>query len=106
LSSLAPIVGRLEDYAKLPSGLRRRVDMGHNKITEIRAVREFQLVQKSLQRVKLRLVTSRKLDQAEMEQVEGVMKKSFEGYLERGVVFVDALPRTAAGKLRQFLSEI
>ena len=106
LPSLTRIVGRLEDYVKLPSGLRRRVDMEHYKISEIRAVREFQLVQTSLHRVELRLVTSRQLDQAEMEQVGGVMKKSFDGYLEWGVVSVDALPRTAAGKLRQFRSEV
>jgi phenylacetate-CoA ligase len=106
LPSLTRIVGRLEDYVKLPSGLRRRVDMEHYKISEIRAVREFQLVQTSLHRVELRLVTSRQLDQAEIEQVGGVMKKSFDGYLEWGVVSVDALPRTAAGKLRQFRSEV
>ena len=80
--------------------------MEHYKISEIRAVREFQLVQTSLHRVELRLVTSRPLDQAEMGQVGGIMKKSFDGYLEWGVVSVDALPRTAAGKLRQFLSEV
>jgi phenylacetate-CoA ligase len=106
LPTLTRIVGRLEDYVTLSSGVKRRVDIEHYKISEIRAVREFQLVQTSIERVELRLVTSRKLDHAEIERVGGVMRKSFDGYLEWGVVFVDSLPRTAAGKLRQFRSEV
>ena len=106
LPSLTRIVGRLEDYVTLPSGARRRVDLEHYKISEIRAVREFQLVQTSRDRVELRLVISRQLDPAEAEQVEGVVRKSFDGYLEWGVAFVDSLPRTPAGKLRQFRSEV
>jgi phenylacetate-CoA ligase len=106
LPSLTRIVGRLEDYVKLPSGVRRRVDLEHYKISAIRAVREFQLVQTSRERVELRLVTSRQLDRAESDQVEAVMGKSFDGHLAWGVVSVDSLPRTPAGKLRQFRSEV
>lgn len=106
LPSLRRIVGRLEDYVTLASGARRRVDLDHYKISAIRAVREFQLVQTSLERVELRMVLSRPLDQAELEKIDSVLRKSFKGYLEWSPRTVDSLPRTPAGKLRQFLSEI
>ena len=106
LPSLTRIVGRLEDYVTLRSGLKRRVDIEHYKISRIQAIREFQLVQTCLERVELRVVASRPLEVEDQEKLEEVLKKSFEGYLDWGVVFVDSLPRTPAGKLRQFLSEV
>ena len=80
--------------------------MDHYQISGIRAVREFQLVQTSLERAELRIVIAHPLEEAEMEKLDGVMKKLLEVYLEWSVVIVDSLPRTPAGKLRPFLSEI
>ncbi len=106
LSSLRRIVGRLDDYVTLRSGERRKADVLHYKISEIRAIREFQLVQTTLETIELRLVTSRALNEEENKVLEEVMKKSFGGYLKWSVLLVESLPRTQAGKLRQFLSEI
>ena len=106
LPSLTRIVGRLQDYLSLPSGERKRVALDHYQISGIRAVREFQLVQTSLERAELRIVISCPLDDAEMEKLNGVMKKLLEGHLEWAIVIVEALPRTVAGKLMQFRSEV
>jgi phenylacetate-CoA ligase len=106
LPSLTRIVGRLQDYLTLRSGERKRAALDHYQISGIRAVREFQLVQTSLERAELRIVIAHPLEEAEMEKLDGVMKKLLEGYLEWSVVIVDSLPRTPAGKLRPFLSEI
>jgi phenylacetate-CoA ligase len=106
LPSLTRIVGRLEDYFTLPSGERRRNDLNHYKISKIGAVREFQLVQTSREHIELRIVVSKDLDAEERETLDAVMKKSFEGRLEWSIATVDSLPRTPAGKLMQFRSEI
>ena len=106
LPSLSRIVGRLHDYVVLRSGDKRRVYIEHYKISAIRAVREFQLVQTSLDRVELRIVVARPLDGEEKEKIDAVLKKGFEGYLEWSIVLVEALPRTSSGKLLQFRSEI
>jgi len=106
LVSLTRIVGRVEDYVQLRSGERRRLDLEHYKISQIRAVKEFQLVQLSLEKMELRLVVSGNLTRGEWDILEEVMRRSFEGYLEWFIVIVDSLPRTPAGKLRQFVSEI
>ena len=69
-------------------------------------MKEFQLVQLSLEKMELRLVVSGNLTRGEWDILEEVMRRSFEGYLEWSIVIVDSLPRTPAGKLRQFVSEI
>ncbi len=106
LPSLTRIVGRLQDYVTLRSGEKKRVHTGHYRISAIRAVREFQLVQTSLETIELRLVVSRALNEEENKVLEEVMKKSFGGYLKWTIVFVESLPRTSAGKLMQFRSEV
>jgi phenylacetate-CoA ligase len=106
LPSLKRIVGRLGDYVSLPSGDRKRVDVEHYRISAIRAVREFQLVQTTSDRVELRLVVARPLDGEELGKIDAVLKKSFEGLLEWSIVIVGALPRTPSGKLLQFRSEL
>ena len=106
LPSLTRIVGRMEDYVMLRSGQRRRLDLEHYKICQIRAVREFQLLQRVTGKMELRLVVSGNLTRGEWDAIEEVMRRSFEGYLEWSIVIVDSLPRTPSGKLRQFVSEI
>jgi phenylacetate-CoA ligase len=106
LPSLARIVGRLHDYVVLPSGEKKRVYIEHYKISAIRAVREFQVVQTSVNHVELRLVVGRPLETEETQMLDAVMKKFLEGHLQWSVVTVAELPRTAAGKLLQFRSEL
>ena len=106
LPSLTRIVGRIEDYLTLRSGEKKRVHAEHYRISAIRAVREFQLVQTSFETIELRLVVSRALDADEREELDDVLRSAFEAYLKWSVVFVDSLPRTSAGKLMQFISEV
>ncbi len=106
LPSLTRIVGRLEDYVTLRSGEKRRVHAEHYRISAIRAVREFQLVQTSLETIELRLVLSRILEDEDKRSLEALMQKAFGSYLEWAIVIVNSLPRTPAGKLMQFRSEI
>ena len=106
LPSLKRIVGRLHDYLVLRSGEKRRVYIEHYKISAVRSVREFQLVQTTLDRIELRIVVSRSLTVEEVEKIDAVLKKPFEKYLEWAIVIVEKLPRTSSGKLLQFRSEL
>ena len=105
LPSLTRIVGREEDYF-LINGEKRRVDLDHYKICDIEAVREFQLIQKTEERIELHLVTSRPLDESELARIKKVQKHSITRDLQWDIVFVDHIKRNAAGKLRQFISEV
>jgi phenylacetate-CoA ligase len=106
LKSLKRIVGRIEDYVRVRSGERRRLDLEHYKISQIRAIKEFQLVQNRVDHIELRLVVFGKLSATDHEILSGVMRRSFEGYLDWSLVIVDSLPRSPAGKLMQFRSEV
>jgi len=105
LPSLTRIVGRAEDYF-LINGEKRRVDIDHYKICDIEAVREFQLIQKTEEKIELHLVTSRQLDESELARIKKVQYVSVAKDLQWDLVFVDSIPRNAAGKLRQFISEV
>lgn len=106
LPSLARIVGRTEDYFLFKTGEKKRVDLDHYKICNIEAIKEFQLIQKTKEKLELHMVVTRPLDQSEMERLDKVRIHSTARDLEWKFVFVDSIKRTAAGKLRQFISEV
>lgn len=106
LSVLTQIMGRTSDQLVLPSGLRRKVHLNHYRLSGILAIREFQFTQRSLEKVELMLVVARSLNDAEMEQVRGLTRTSFGTDFQVDITFHASLPRTAAGKLRPFISDL
>jgi phenylacetate-CoA ligase len=106
LPSLKRIVGRTEEYFTFKNGEKRRVDLDHYKICNIEAIKEFQLIQKTKEKLELHMVVTRPLNQNEMERLDKVRIHSTARDLEWKFVFVDSIKRTAAGKLRQFISEV
>ena len=106
LPVLKRIVGRAEDHIILENGERRRVDLRHYRLSTIKAVREFRLVQRSFSLLELQLVVARALTPQELAAVEEVAKTAAKGLLETKVTFVDKLERTQSGKLRAFVREV
>ena len=106
LPSITRIIGRTEDYFILQNGEKRRFDLDHYKICNIESIREFQLIQKTKERLELHLVTTRLLNKNELDRIENVKQNSIARDLQWDLVFVDEIKRTAAGKLRQFISEV
>ena len=104
--AITQIIGRLEDYVVLKSGERRRVKFGHYKIAALEAVREFQLVQETIERLDFRLATSRALSETEFSLVRNVMDAAFGADFEVTISIHQALPRTPSGKLRAFVSKL
>jgi phenylacetate-CoA ligase len=106
LPVLSRIVGRLEDYLILPSGQRQRVELSHYRISAIREIREFQLAQTGRDRIELRLAVSAPLKEEDVQLLNGMLAKSFGGHFEWRVVYLDAIPKTASGKLLQFVNAV
>jgi phenylacetate-CoA ligase len=106
LPVLSRIVGRSYDYLVLSGGRRRRVDTGYYRICKVRAVCEFQLVQLELDLVELRMVLTRPLTSEETADIEGVLREEFGAEFRLRFTVCESLPRTAAGKLRSFVSEL
>ena len=58
LPVLRRVVGRTFDYLTLPSGDRRRPNVNHYGLAEVAAIQEFQIVQRSLERIEVLMVLS------------------------------------------------
>jgi len=106
LPVLRRIVGRSFDYLTLPDGRRRRVDSGFYGISKIPAVREFQVVQRARDRIELLLVLSRQLMAPEMDGLRAALAIDFGPEFKVDITPCDSIPRTAAGKLRIFVSDL
>ena len=75
-------------------------------MSAIRAVREYQVVQKSFETIEIRIVSTRPLLAAETAEIHAIMMREFGAPFQIEIAAKDELPRTAAGKLRPFITEL
>jgi phenylacetate-CoA ligase len=106
LPVLANVIGRLDDYVTLPNGDKRRNYASHYRLARIPALREFQIVQRSLELIEARLVVARPLTADEEQRVRTVLVAAFGDTFRIELAYCESIPRTAAGKLRTFVSEL
>ncbi len=106
LPVLARISGRIGDYVVSASGQRRRFNPDHYALAKIPAVVEFQFRQRSLERIELALVISRPLQPAELGTIQGLCADFFGPEFQIDITFHTILPRTPAGKLLPFVSDL
>ena len=106
LPVLRRIVGRVNDYLVTPSGQRHRVESGYYRLCRITSIREFQLIQRTVDHVELAVVLSRPLTEHETAEIQDMLRHDFSSELRFTISVRDVLPRTAAGKLRTFISEV
>lgn len=106
LPVLKRIVGRAHDYVHLPSGGRRRANLNVYQMAKIEAVLEYQIVQRSLDRIELRLVVARPLTADDLAQLRALAATGFGDEFQIDITVHDSLPRTAGGKLMAFVSDL
>ncbi|MFO1023954.1 MAG: hypothetical protein U1E70_02120 [Acetobacteraceae bacterium] len=104
LPVLSAVVGRSTDLLTLPDGRTRRTDMNHYKLSLITAITEFQIVQRSTERIEIRLVLNRPLTPDEDAQLHAIALAEFGPELQIDVTVVDSIARAPSGKLRTFVS--
>ena len=106
LPLLKRILGRTIDHLTRPDGRRRRFFFDHYALSKIRAVKEYQVIQRSLHRIDVLLAIARPLTDDEISQVRAIMAKDVGTGFEIDLSYCDRIPRTAAGKLRPVRSEL
>jgi len=106
LPVIARIVGRARDMLTLPGGDKRYPYYGHNAMMEIRAIRQHQVVQKSLEEIEIKLVVSRLLTAAEEEKIRQVALEGLGGPFRLTLTYCDEIRRGANGKYAEFCSEL
>ena len=107
LPVLQRILGRERNMLRLPNGGSRWPTLpSGDELGRIAPVRQFQLVQKSLRELELRLVTARPLAPGEEEAVRRAFLADLAQRFELRVAYADAIPRSASGKYEDFRSEV
>ena len=106
LPVLTRIGGRILDLLTLPDGTLRRTDFDHYGLSKIEAVHEYQVIQRSRELIEILLVTGRPLTAEETERVRAILATEYTEGFAFAITEVPSIPRTAAGKLRPFLSEV
>ena len=106
LPVLNRIVGRSTDHLTVAPGEYRRPVLGYYQIAKIAIIEEFQYVQRSLTEIELRLVTARPLNAAEWAEIKDLVARNMGPQFTLSITYHRTLPRTKAGKLRPFISDL
>lgn len=99
------ILGRTRNLVTLPSGERHWPTLPL-KFRADAKIRQFQLVQKSITGMELKLVVDRLLSRTEEEQISRQIEGNLGYPFEVQFTYCEAIPRSAAGKYEDFRSEL
>ncbi len=106
LPVLERVIGRTRNLLTLPDGDRRYPDFGVDFYGELGPVTQFQIVQKTLTHLELRVVASRALTTAEEAGIKRKLRDRLRHEFEVKLILQDAIPRGPSGKYEEFLSEL
>ncbi len=109
LPVLRRVLGRTQNMLLLPSGERRWPLLSSSDIAAMTAaappVRAYQIVQKALDRIELRLVVARTLSSTEEKALVAWVRSKFGPAFGVDFAYLPELPRTVAGKFEDFVCE-
>jgi len=106
LPVLRRILGRARDTLALPSGTRRYARIETKTLQQIPGIVQFQVVQKTLYDIEMKLVTRRSLGPEEEAMLRAEVKKSLGDHLSVVFTYHDEIARAPSGKYFDFMSEI
>ena len=101
---LREVVGRVEDVVVGPDG--RQLVRFHGVFIDQPHVREGQIIQESLRRIRVRVVPHETFGPADRSDIEVRVRQRLGPEVEVEVELVDEIPRSAAGKFRGVVSLI
>lgn len=106
LPVLKRILGRQRNFVLLPTG-EKRFPEAWSKLTDIAPdIRQFQLTQKSIERIEVKLVVSAPLSNSTELQITQYLIEKFGHPFDYQYVYVDDIARGANGKFEEFKSEL
>lgn len=100
------IAGRVRNMLRLRGGGLRYPRFGEYEFGAFEAVRQFQVVQKTLDDIEVALVVARPLTASETEALRALILKNLGQPFNVSFVYRDAIPRSAGGKYEDFRSEV
>lgn len=108
LPVITRILGRNQQVLKLPDGRSAWTLHSAGPLDELLAlgVTQYQVVQKSLERLELRVVVDHSLSAEEEAALRGWVAKNYAEGFEVAIRYLDEIPRTEEGKYFDFISEV
>ncbi|HLJ21062.1 MAG TPA: hypothetical protein VKU84_12725 [Stellaceae bacterium] len=107
LPVISRILGRSRDLVRLPSGDRRYALLSFDQVlNRIPAVVQGQVVQKTVEDIEVRLVSRRPLSAEEEDAIRDRLIENFRYGFRVTFTYHRTIPRSAAGKFFDFLSEL
>ena len=107
LPALTRILGRERNALLVTSdGERYWPAFGTKKMVELAPIVQHQFVQKSLDRIEMRLVTERPLTATEERALRDHLAANLPRRFALDFAYVDAIPRNSAGKFEDFVCEV
>ena len=106
LPVLREIHGRTRDLLTLPSGERRYAWLGRTIFTELPGIVQFQVVQKTLLELEVKLVVRRPLGPEGEAGLRSRLAKALGEQFAFSFTYHDAIARAASGKYFEFVSEL
>ena len=109
LPVLNRILGRKQNMLIMPTGEERWPLLSSGNIAallKVAPIRQYQIVQKALDTILLRLVTERSLQEAEKAGLRDWVRERFGEEFRVEIDELDEIPRSVAGKVQDFVSEV
>ena len=109
LPTLRRILGRAQNMLAMPNGEKRWPLLSSadiRSLLNIAPIRRYQFVQKSAERLELRIEVPRRLSSAEESDLCSWICQKFGYPFEVSIVVLDEIPRSGAGKFQDFISEM
>jgi phenylacetate-CoA ligase len=106
LPVLKQILGRTRDTVMLPSGARRYAWVGLRRLGELREIVQFQVVQRTLYDLEIKLVVREALGPEQEEKIRQTLRDSLGAHFSVLVTYHDVIPRAPSGKYFDFVSEV
>lgn len=106
LPTLADIAGRVRNMLVLPSGQRLWPSIAGRELSRAAPVRQFQVIQDSLETIRVLLVAARPLAPAEERRVADLVRRALGHPFRISVEYHASIERSASGKFEEFKSEV
>jgi phenylacetate-CoA ligase len=103
---LQQVAGRMRDQIMLPSGARRYCYVGGLAFWQFRDIRQFQLVQRSLHDLEVKLVVRQPLTEEVKVEVARRVKTATSEHFSVALTYHDSIPLTAGGKFQDLVCEV
>lgn len=102
LPVLKEILGRKRNMAVLPDGSQKWPNLGFRKMMEVAEIRQFQVLQHSVEKIELKIVVDERLTADAENRLGDILREHLEHPFVIEVSYHDEIPRSANGKYEDF----